>query len=925
MLPSPQPLSSLWRLCENGVSRAARGFSLGITARLSGALIAVAVLAAAANFIVSKSALLIRTTALSSGLTTRAPRVLRDISKDTPPFDRMLSDEVLVAIDRFEWTSRRRAENQSMENSAEYLAATNALHTTIVSFDNSFSGANANRVATISRALEDYASRGIAVVRAGDNARNSKQDYAEHVDAMDKRVGASLDRAWHMFGRVIARQSLMKLHTDLESLRQLAQGLNTNAPFGSQKVDASLAALEKVVSNDLSVHPVARVGSQSAQWIRDMREELDALIVTREEISALSRAYATATREFIRNRVALSADIEAATAKAQTRSEAAVNASSNIADVVPSQRFPSSSAVALPHDAMQQSVLIQPDPQARALMATVTGIVMLIIAAICIFTVRSVLVPVRRILQATQRLADGDPQSRVLPGGMRELATLGIAFNDMAERLGVAQEDGRRQQESLETQVLERTHKLKVLAERDPLTSLANRRHLFGRLNDTIDRAAHTGSCVGVYFVDIDNFKNYNDSLGHVFGDRVLMSAANRLEEIIEGEGFVARFGGDEFTVVLEAADGLESVHEFGLRLVCAFHQLLPVDDRELSVSVSVGASAYPMHAQDADGLLRAADSALFRAKELGRSQVVVFTPQLTESAAARFSTEQGLRRALEHGDFELVYQPEVDLATFEMGLVEALLRWRMPDGRLAKPGEFLAIAEQSGAIVDINNWVLKTAVQCAAEWHHGAWPNARVAVNIAPRQILDKRFTDRLLNLLEQFRLPPRCIELELTESALQTGSGTIAALRNLQSRGIGIALDDFGTGYSSLTSLEQLPLSRIKLDRSLIVNVETSPRAAAIAKAILELCAGLQLEVTVEGVERAQQFAWLLGQRSVYLQGYLVSEPVPREEILQIQWSLAQKMQDLLLSANSIPNKDRLSLRDTAPDPRRVDASES
>jgi diguanylate cyclase (GGDEF)-like protein len=469
----------------------------------------------------------------------------------------------------------------------------------------------------------------------------------------------------------------------------------------------------------------------------------------------------------------------------------------------------------------------------------------------------------------------------------------------------------------------ERPRKLQQLSERDPLTSLANRRHLLRRLDTAIDRAAREGQRIGVYFLDVDNFKNYNDSLGHVFGDRLLMSVANRLEEVTEGAAFIARFGGDEFTVFLENAQGLESIRAFGAMLVGAFHDLLPVDDREISVSISVGASAYPLHGSDAEALLRAADSALFRAKELGRSQVAMFTPQLTESAEARFSTEQGLRRALEHDEFELLYQPEVGAAGFEMGLVEALLRWRMPDGRLAAPGEFLAIAEQSGLIVEINDWVLKTAVRAAAQWHHGEWPRARVAINIAPRQLLDERFTERLLALLEEYALPARCIELELTETVLQTGSNTVAALRSLQSHGFGIALDDFGTGYSSLTSLEQLPLSRIKLDRSLIVNVESNPRAAAIATAILGLCAGMELEVTVEGVERTQQLAWLLEQRAVHLQGYLISEPVPAAEVARLQYSLPRKMEDLLLSVGAFPRKERRAAASV--DRPRSDASEA
>ena len=538
----------------------------------------------------------------------------------------------------------------------------------------------------------------------------------------------------------------------------------------------------------------------------------------------------------------------------------------------------------------------------------VTMIVILFITAISIATIRAVLTPVRRILRATERISKGDMQVRVPRGGIRELDTLAGAFNDMAARLAAARAHSRNQQEHLEETVLQRTHKLQQLAQQDPLTSLPNRRHLSTLLSAAIERADRQDRTLGVYFLDIDNFKNFNDSLGHVFGDRVLMSVANRLEELADGLGFVARLGGDEFTFIYEGASSMESIQAKGWALVQAFQKLVSVDDRELSVSVSVGACIFPDHGRDAEVLLRAADSALFRAKELGRSQLALFTPELTQTAARRFSIEQGLRRAIENSEFELAYQPEVSLSDANVGLVEALVRWRMPDGGLAKPGEFLGVAEQSGLITEINNWVLRTAVRDASIWHHGGWPDARVAVNISPRQLLDRRFVELLLALTSEHRLPASCIELELTEKVLQTGPSTIAALRVLQSAGFGIALDDFGTGYSSLTSLEQLPLSRIKLDRSLIAGTDTSSRSAAIARAIIDLCEGLGLPVTAEGIERPEQFAWLLGRRSMYLQGYLLSDAVPFANVLQVNASLPDKIQDLMLSL-PVPARRRAS----------------
>jgi EAL domain-containing protein (putative c-di-GMP-specific phosphodiesterase class I) len=259
-----------------------------------------------------------------------------------------------------------------------------------------------------------------------------------------------------------------------------------------------------------------------------------------------------------------------------------------------------------------------------------------------------------------------------------------------------------------------------------------------------------------------------------------------------------------------------------------------------------------------------------------------MFTPELLEAAAAKFSTEQGLRRAIERGEFELVFQPEVHAQTLETSLVEALIRWRTPDGQVATPGEFLAIAEESGLITEITDWVLRSAIEAASHWHHGGWPEARVAINVSPRDLLDNRFVGRVAELLQEYRLPARCIEIELTESVLQTGAATINALKRLRAQGVAIALDDFGTGYSSLASLEQLPLTRIKLDRSLIAGIDTNARSAAIARAIIAMCQGLGLEITAEGVERPEQFAMLVGQPAMYLQGYLLARPVPRDDVL-------------------------------------------
>jgi EAL domain-containing protein (putative c-di-GMP-specific phosphodiesterase class I) len=341
--------------------------------------------------------------------------------------------------------------------------------------------------------------------------------------------------------------------------------------------------------------------------------------------------------------------------------------------------------------------------------------------------------------------------------------------------------------------------------------------------------------------------------------------------------------------------------------LVCAFQKPLLIQERELSISVSVGASVYPQDELDAGALLRAADAALFHAKSLGRSRLCMFRTELLEAAALKFRIEQELRRAVDRGEFELLFQPEVNFDSLGTKLVEALLRWRLPDGRHVSPADFLAVAEESGLIMTISDWVLRSAVQSAAKWHYGPWPDVRIAVNVSARQLLDPTFVERLQHLLSEYQLPSRCIEIELTENVLQTGPATIETLRQLRKLGIAIALDDFGTGYSSLASLEQLPLTRVKLDRSLIQSIDTSARSLAIARAIIGLCDNLGLEVTAEGVERAEQLGLLLAYPSICLQGYLICAPVSGEVVPRTVGDMPQQLQSLLLTLPQTKSHER------------------
>jgi diguanylate cyclase (GGDEF)-like protein len=996
-------LSSARRLNPKSLISAARAsvvglFPLGIAARMTIALASVAILAIAANIVGQKSVSYVRThSEAASPAVPEAPvkEVVAAVAAPPPPppppaairpapDDHVRVKALALAIDRFQHASEMRTQSDSSSANGEYVDAANSLLT----FANSPFAAAGHETPAAAKAaarhIQNFARQAQALVSEADERREARASYLRTLDSLNTVLQKSLDGAWKILGRVIARQSLLQLRENLDEIRQHSEVLRSGDISNASMLEG-LVASESAFQKILTAQQAALTKSEGAPWVQEIQSDITLLVSLREQLVSLATQEDESNHDLAKERQALTAAVSEALvahaapvlvaapasssapnrvaasgpmSKADARAASALAAAStvNFSAAVPvSPATPSFGAAAVPLAApavnattaivpMAPSVpnfgaaptaesasdvipggsaadgatpgtdsgLAEPTPvadtvvttetrvdrAARITMAVVTLVTLLIATIVCILTVRSVVRPVRRFLHATTLLAQGNDRVQVPPGGIRELDTLANAFNEMARQLAAERLRTRRQTDELEATVVERTAQLQKLAEEDPLTSLPNRRHLQALLTNALGDAARKACCVGVYFVDIDNFKNFNDSLGHVFGDRVLMSVANRLEELMDGHGFVARLGGDEFTAVYCDAPSVEAIKDLGQRIVNAFYPLLLVDEREFSVSVSVGASVYPEHESNAEGLLRAADSALFKAKESGRSQLVMFTSELIESAAARFATEQGLRHAIDRQEFLLMYQPEVNLSTFKIGLVEALIRWQRPDGRLAYPGEFLAVAEQSSLVSEINEWVMRAAVADASKWHHGSWPDVRVAINISPRQLMDRRFTERLLMLLEEYRLPTRCIELELTETVLQTGQLTIDTLRILRSHGIGIALDDFGTGFSSITSLQELPLTRVKLDRSLIATIDSSERAAVITHSIIQLCSGLELEVTAEGIERPEQLAWLLNQSPMFLQGYLLARPLVFAEISKINDLMPQKMQDLVLS---------------------------
>jgi diguanylate cyclase (GGDEF)-like protein len=758
------------------------------------------------------------------------------------------------------------------------------------------------------------------LVRMADARRSVLKEFWERFDALDTRTKASLAGSWKIFGRVVARKTLVDLNSSLDEIRREFAGLPAAGLFDRDALDP-VAMSETALAASLQTNEVALRRSQGGAWVEQSRADVAQLRALQDRLVIMdgkrrdAEAHLTkVSRGLIVLVIAAAPQVIAAAP--QVIAAAPMAGGSDKIDALP---LPEGQPALTPTSAAQAGLgerreratettsTSDQKPKGFGLIFWISTAVVAILLWVSIHTVMSVVGPVRRIRSATLKIAGGETGARVKRGGIRELDDLAISFNLMAQQLSDAKSTARTYQEQLEARVKLRTRELRHLAEHDPLTLLPNRRQLFTHLKAAVAAAEASASYVGVFFVDLDNFKNFNDSLGHAFGDRMLGAIAARLLETTNAAGFAARLGGDEFTIVYDGVKNVEAVDSLGQDLVRAFQAPIVVDGRHLMISISVGASMYPDHGGDAEALLRAADAALFRAKALGRSQLVVFSPALLEAASAKFTTEQGLRYALERDEFDLVFQPEIDAATLNTRLVEALLRWRLPDGRCALPGEFLGIAEESGLILEISDWVLRTSIETAAQWHHGAWPEARVAINLSSRQLLDARFVDRVIGLLREHQLPARCIEIELTENVLQTGAATIEVLRQLRSHGVSIALDDFGIGYSSLASLEQLPLTRVKLDRALIASVHTSPRSAAIARALVGLCHDIGLEVTAEGVECLEQLTLLSDLSPIYLQGFLLARPVPAQQVLSLVAMLPDHLASLLLTSPGKPSSQR------------------
>jgi len=425
--------------------------------------------------------------------------------------------------------------------------------------------------------------------------------------------------------------------------------------------------------------------------------------------------------------------------------------------------------------------------------------------------------------------------------------------------------------------------RISYLATRDPLTELPNRVLFNDRLEQGIVAARRTGQSLALLFIDLDRFKNINDSLGHQVGDLLLKEVANRMQSCIRKGDTLSRLGGDEFVVTLEGLQQAEDASQVAGKIIKALARPCEIAGHTLNTSCSIGISIFPLDADDDRALMKNADTAMYHAKEKGRNNYQFFSPEMNVRAVERHTLETALRVGLERQEFTLYYQPQVDMRTSKVVGVEALLRWQHPERGLLSPATFILVAEESGLIEPIGQWALRTACQRAKAWLDAGYPPLKVAVNISSRQLIHPReFARGISRILNATGLDPRFLELEMTESLLvQNAEENIAVLRRLGQDGVRIAVDDFGTGYSSLSYLRQLPIDTLKIDRSFVRDIETDPEDMAIIQAIIAMAHSLSLQVTAEGVETRGQLEALERLGCDEYQGYLFSRPLPAEEI--------------------------------------------
>ncbi len=436
-----------------------------------------------------------------------------------------------------------------------------------------------------------------------------------------------------------------------------------------------------------------------------------------------------------------------------------------------------------------------------------------------------------------------------------------------------------------EQAINEHKSQLSYMSFHDPLTGLANRSLFYDRMHKSLSRAKRSKSNIALMLIDLDRFKNINDSLGHDAGDFFLKHIAQRLADNLRDTDTVARLGGDEFVVVLENIVQAQDIENIASKLLDSLAAPLEIQNHEIACTASIGVSLFPKDGDSIDQLLKHADLAMLRAKTLGNNRAQFYAKAMTDNAVNYLLLENDLRKAIEADDLTLHYQPQVNLRTGKISGVEALVRWQHKDRGMISPGEFIPLAEETGLIEPLGAWVLHHACERFQAWLIQGINFGRIAVNLSPRQFRQDNFERSVVHTLFETRLPPEYLELEITESsAMENAAETVEVLNCLAEAGLSLAIDDFGTGYSSLAYLKRFPINKLKIDRSFINDIDSNDADAAIAKSIIDLAHNMSLRVVAEGVERSSQSRWLIDRSCDEVQGFYYARPMPEEDLMAL-----------------------------------------
>ena len=447
------------------------------------------------------------------------------------------------------------------------------------------------------------------------------------------------------------------------------------------------------------------------------------------------------------------------------------------------------------------------------------------------------------------------------------------------------------------TERLKAEEQITTMAYFDILTNLPNRYLMKDRLNQAILYAEKYKKLLAIIYLDLDNFKRVNDTFGHNVGDELLKEVSDRLEKHIRKidtlsrsgndalKTTVARLGGDEFTILLRDIKDAQDASRVAKRIIELFSAPFAVKGREIFISTSIGISLYPSDGEDADTLLKNADTAMYHAKENGKNTFQFFTDSMNVAALEQFTLENSLRKAQKQGELQLYYQPQFDLLTHKIIGIEALVRWMHPEKGMLLPDAFVPLAEESGLIIPMGEWILQTACKQNKTWQIAGYDPIYITVNISSVQFKKKNFVESVAQILIDTDLNPEFLELELTESILmQPTASTLKTLNELKATGVRLAIDDFGTGYSSFGYLKQLPIDTLKIDRSFVRDIELDLDDRAIIKAMISLARTLNLKIIAEGVETLEQLAYLQEQGSDGIQGFLLSHPLPTDSLTHL-----------------------------------------